>query len=180
MKSILGNFCSSFLDSVVYMYNCCTTFYKNCAEINSRKFMFCKFRLEILPSNSCVWNSKLFFHIFMDWNLTENWKPYSDWKTSCSLMASLPRGQQVGIKNWRLHLDIGNHFFVLFAPLSKKVPLLRWFAWTMRVVCSRIHKMNRIFFLDLIHVKDSNNRLRFLQRKSWKIRDEQYTLDFWR
>ena len=91
----------------------CTTFFKNCAEINSRKFMFCKFRLEILPSNSCVWNSKLFFHIFMDWNLTENWKPYSDWKTSCSLMASLPRGQQVGIKNWRLHLDIGNHFFVL-------------------------------------------------------------------
>ena len=94
------------------MYNCCTTVFKNCAEINSRKFMFCKFRLEILPSNSCVWNSKLFFHIFMDWNLTENWKPYSDWKTSCSLMASLPRGQQVGIKNWRLHLDIGNHFFV--------------------------------------------------------------------
>ena len=138
--------------------------------------MFCKFRLEILPSNSCVWNSKLFFHIFMDWNLTENWKPYSDWKTSCSLMASLPRGQQVGIKNWRLHLDIGNHFFVPSSPLSKKS--FCWFAWTCSMQqtqshCSRIHKMNRIFFLDLIHVKDSNNRLRFLQRKSWKIRDEE-------
>ena len=23
--------------------------------------MFCKFRLEILPSNSCVWNSKIIF-----------------------------------------------------------------------------------------------------------------------
>ena len=82
--------------------------------------------------------------------------------------------QQVRIKNWRLHLDIGNHFFV---PLrrSLKRPSSDL---PERVVCSislltYTQNESNFFPAHLIHVKDSNNRLRFLQRKSWKIRDKQ-------